>query len=690
MNPSIISLCETWLNVDILDNEMSLPGYGPPYRCDRIGRRGGGVCVYVREGLSAIELCVNDKPTCIESLWLDIPKYNFILLTLYIPPGLIKSQHRNITNYILKGCEDYLDVTNCRRLMITGDINDFPCDTLSNTLGLYQMVTFPTRGSATLDQIFLDANLAKSYCPPILCPNVGKSDHRSILLKPICGQHRKSSVHKVYDLRQSNVDKVFHIISSYSWTQFYRSEKTLQEKCDIFYSIIYEAISTLPFTLVEMDDRDRPWMTPKLKNLINLRYEAYRSRNFSLYNHIKKKVRSEIFNAKREWKYSLCNSKRGLWKAANSLTGRKSSSASALSRIINKFQSEQIAAESINDAFSDNFSPKSDFPCLNDALSHREEVWNPVIDVISTWRLLKSINTRKAAGSDGIMPRIIRDCAEALAPPLTHLFALSVETKELPKQWKLANVIPIPKPKASTIKDLRPISLLPIMVKVFEKIVLASVKDEILNSYDDEQFGFRPRCSTLHAQIKIHDFITTELDRNEVNGVVLISLDLSKAFDTLKHSCLIKTLQAGKLPLGFVQWCAGYLRNRHQRVVINQAIMSSVIDVPSGVPQGSLLSPFLFSLHMSSLAPFAATSRIVKYADDIYITFPINNLTDVSLAITNEISHVKDWCKNHGLVLNEEKTKIMVVSKRQRSITPILPIDSLSYEDFTNFLPKRN
>lgn len=133
-------------------------------------------------------------------------------------------------------------------------------------------------------------------------------------------------------------------------------------------------------------------------------------------------------------------------------------------------------------------------------------------------------------------------------PLLLHICSLfSIETKELPSQWKLANVIRIPKPKVSTISDLRPISLLSTIVKILQKFVLSSVKEEIINSYDKEQFDFKPQCSTLHAQIKIHDSITLELDRNEVNGVTLNLLDLSKVFDILRHSSILESLQSVNL-----------------------------------------------------------------------------------------------------------------------------------------------
>ena len=118
----------------------------------------------------------------------------------------------------------------------------------------------------------------------------------------------------------------------------------------------------------------------------------------------------------------------------------------------------------------------------------------------------------KSAGSDELPPRLLRGAAFELAEPLTHLMALSFETCTFPQKWKRAKVIPVPKKPKPTVDDLRPISLLPIVSKIVERTALDSIKHELIAMYGTNQFGFRPQYGTIHAHIKIHDYITRVLD----------------------------------------------------------------------------------------------------------------------------------------------------------------------------------
>ena len=161
---------------------------------------------------------------------------------------------------------------------------------------------------------------------------------------------------------------------------------------------------------------------------------------------------------------------------------------------------------------------------------------------------------KKAAGSDGLSPRLLIAGAHVFAPILTHLIALSMETQKVPQQWKIANVVPLPKKRNPTISDLRPISLLPIFGKICEKVILSSVKERIPDLFGKDQFGFRPKSSTTLSHIKLHDFITSQLEVTSHTGVLLISFDMRRAFESLNHDALMKNLYRSDLPIGFLLW----------------------------------------------------------------------------------------------------------------------------------------
>ena len=249
--------------------------------------------------------------------------------------------------------------------------------------------------------------------------------------------------------------------------------------------------------------------------------------------------------------------------------------------------------------------------------------------------------------------------------PLSHLFSLSICSGELPLQWKSAFVVPVPKRRVATREDLRPVSLLPIIFKIFEDVILHSMKQDLVALYGKEQFGFRPRSSTLLSHIAITDFATRILEEN-IAGLLIISFDMSKAFDRLQHEHLMRTLDSANLPRPFLLWCLNFLQHREQRVKIKE-FLSTSLPVTSGVPQGSKLAPYLFSCHMSSLKASTTASKIFKYADDVVIVKPARHNTDLDLSLREEIDHLHLWCDKNGLKLNKSKTKVMFVKKSKES-----------------------
>ena len=127
---------------------------------------------------------------------------------------------------------------------------------------------------------------------------------------------------------------------------------------------------------------------------------------------------------------------------------------------------------------------------MNGLTIRNEKHWNPTIEESAVFKELLKLKPGKAPGNDKLPPKLIKDCASLFSGPLTHLLALFIENGEIPFQWKSANVAPIPKSKPLTIKNTRPISLLPIFSKLLEKVVISSLKNDFLEIYGNNQFGF--------------------------------------------------------------------------------------------------------------------------------------------------------------------------------------------------------
>ena len=241
---------------------------------------------------------------------------------------------------------------------------------------------------------------------------------------------------------------------------------------------------------------------------------------------------------------------------------------------------------------------------------------------VITARVSISLGAILTIGSDNLSARLLHFSSDVIAAPLTHLFAMSISTCSVPAKWKSANVAPLPKCRNPSLDDFRPVSLLPISSKLLEQLVLDSVKTELVSLYGDNQYGFRPGSSALNAHIAIHDCITRYLDSPSCDGVAMIALDLSKAFDRLSHKSILSTLSQGNLPHRFLLWIQDFLSECTQKVTFQGTVSSNEVRVTSGVPQGSVLAPYLFAASVGSLKPVFPQTVLVKYADDLTLLIP--------------------------------------------------------------------
>ena len=474
--PDVMVFCETWLNDSNEDSHLTIPGYNPPLRCDRPARRGGGVCVYQKSVMRGNILRVTSyPPSCIECIWVHFPASKLVLLSLYVPPNLSAPQLKSVVKYVVLSSDEALTEAGESNLILLGDLNNLPTADLEQTLGLIQSVKTPTRGNAILDKIFLDEELNQAFHTPSVYPNFGSADHLALFMKPMTAHEESPRVVKVYDYRKSNLNSFLSSLQAEDWCSFYRSQCSLDQKCSSFNKFITDALQAIPFTYVELNSYEKPWMTPLLKLLINLRYEAFRSKHFGKFCYLKMKVKEEIKKAKAAWISKLKKKPKGIWKAIN----KPSKSTHIKPDTFHGNCTPAEAADKMNSIFAAVFSAPTvqNFQCNR---SNCSEEWNPVCNESVVIEHLSTLKLGKSAGSDNLTPRLLKAAAFILANPLTHLFSLSLASCEVPELWKTAHVVPVPKKCCSTIRDFRPISLLPLPSKILEKIVLRSVKQKLV------------------------------------------------------------------------------------------------------------------------------------------------------------------------------------------------------------------
>lgn len=258
---------------------------------------------------------------------------------------------------------------------------------------------------------------------------------------------------------------------------------------------------------------------------------------------------------------------------------------------------------------------------------------------------------------------------------MTLIINQSLCTGICPNSLKIAKITPIFKKGDPHLTDnYRPISLLPVISKVLEKVVFLQVYDYFINNnlLYDSQYGFRKFHSTEFAALEFTDKIVTNLDQGTLP--VAIFLDLSKAFDTIDHSILIHKLQYYGFHGTSLSWFKSYLNNRKQYVQYSD-VNSSHSQITTGVPQGSILGPLLFIIYMNDIVEVTKKFHFTIYADDTSLIEPIctftsdlNNSIEATEAINNELKLITDWLCLNKLSLNAKKTKMMIFHHRQRSI----------------------
>ena len=272
-------------------------------------------------------------------------------------------------------------------------------------------------------------------------------------------------------------------------------------------------------------------------------------------------------------------------------------------------------------------------------------------------KYLSHLQTKKAAGHDGISPRLLRAATSAIVEPLAKIINLCLSKGTFPTSWKIAKVTPVFKVGDQlNISNYRPISILPVLSKLLERHVhLALYK--YLNQHDllfKHQSGFRPFHSCETAMIDLVDNLLGNTDNGLVSGLSLI--DFRKAFDLVDHGVLLKKLAIYQLSDASLLWFRSYLERRLQKVSIN-GVLSSSLPITSGVPQGSILGHLLFIIFINDLPLYLSSARLYIYADDTTQLAAGRHVTDVALTLTDGLCKINEWASNNCMALNADKTK---------------------------------
>lgn len=298
------------------------------------------------------------------------------------------------------------------------------------------------------------------------------------------------------------------------------------------------------------------------------------------------------------------------------------------------------------------------------------------LNPVNNCEVLQIINSLKdkAGGIDGLNAKFLKVISVCISLPLTHILNLCIQNSVWPDALKEAEVVPIYKTGDKKLAtNYRPISLISNIAKIFEKLIHNRLYSFFFNNniLSSNQFGFKKNVGTKDALSHAINTIVENIDKNK--KVIGTFLDLSKAFDTVKHCILLEKLNRYGIRGTALEFMKSYLTNRKQKVKI-QGQYSNEILLEVGVPQGTILGPLLFIIYINDLLNVLPDNAISSYADDTIVISLGETWEETQLSMNLYLKKVSEWLISNQLSLNIAKTVFIAFGLQSDSVPNTLDI----------------
>lgn len=688
MTTHIILLTETWVKSESQAMQLKLPNFTHYYNY-RTDIRGGGVSAYIHNDL---------KHSLSESSYIDGNNYLWIKLQQYaIEIGVVYNPgNTNFQNFL----ETYnLHLQKKKRTIIFGDFNVDLIMKDAKTKQYKNMIR--ETGYTILNKV------CKKYC-------TRDSSTRKSILDHVCTNLRKDYFHMA--LVESTMS---------DHKQIYLQLKKIKPPPKVRYK--YDAIDyTKLYTTVEKSkliiNRDSHYikLEDDIKNLINnckttrikilnQPQEDWISKNIIdgisrrnyLWIELKKDPTNEklkedyqiekdhvtklIQNTKDNYyynKFMQCSQKpKKMWNLINNLATNKIKQSCIPSKLINGTQ-EITNVKDICEEFNRYFSTIGPILAMKiPKLFHVNNVqalpcskYNSIFSTFEPCsydeiiKIINKLDPNSSIGLDGINTKAIKCISPLITENLKNCFNKLLQRGEFPDSLKVAKVTPIYKTGAKTDPgNYRPISVLPILSKILEKILHKRLENYLnsINFLSERQYGFRSKSNTLTATIDLVTKIKTNIDKKHI--VLGIYIDLKKAFDTVSHSLLLKKLEHIGIRGPALDMFQSYLTNRFQ-VVKMENTKSNPLPIHCGIPQGSILGPLLFLVYINNIHELGLHGHVTLYADDTCLFYFGSSIHEIISKAQKDLDTLFKWFQYNLLTINTCKSCYVIFKPKNKKI----------------------
>lgn len=699
-NAVIISLTESHLTENIREAEINIPHY-TYFRTDRSNqRKKGGVVTYVMSNQDT-EVLLSESNSYVEAQIIYIRQIEIVYVNIYRPPACPTTKFNEpLTkiNTILNSLHSPTPT-----IMLTGDLNfpniNWEAESVYGGAGdmrdqaeallrlaeehcLTQIINVPTRGDNILDIVM--TNNEDIFFELMVQPT-HLSDHNivtlttNLLSKPFHNDNRKATLTTV------GFNDLNYFSDTICWENIKRDLDQVnweQELKDVSPEVQYKKIILKCKKISEAHvpkkkilalqpnniPRDRKVLMRKrtklrrklretsneqrvrrIENKINI-LEA--KLKISVDNEMAKKEAQAISyiktNPKYFYRYAATKSKTRT--SIGPLIDAKGQTVSHPQEIADELMTQYDGVFSIPRQDKVVASPSEFFFTNNDTDYKTDLNFTPT----TIQEAIKKVAANAASGPDEFPAKLLKSCAKELSVPLFFLYRNSLDKGIIPQILKYAKITPIYKGGSkSQAQNYRPVALTSHIMKILEKIIVMDVGKylEDNDKMNEDQHGFRMGRSCLTQLLNHHEKIINALAKDKVVDVVY--LDFAKAFDKVDHGILLHKMRSlgisGKLGV----WLHTFLTGREQRVAVDGAVSRSSA-VSSGVPQGSVLGPLLFLIHLSDINTHVQHSSVALFADDTRVIKEVSTEADREL-LQEDLEILYRWTEQNNMSLNNNK-----------------------------------
>ena len=698
----IIILTETWMD-DSVPKQSYVPDGYKILRKDRCSdfkqkygkNKGGGIALLYKEKIK-IEKKEYLTEEIEEIMWVHVKiKQSFMLGIIY---------RAEYTKTLEETLEETIIENNIKRaseisknIIIGGDFN---VDMLNKdnkltkllkdiykSYGLSQVIKKPTR---------FDKKSSKGTCIDHFWVNdsellninthgtfIGLSDHLGTYLKMNKGKIPdeiktiRCRNYKNYDKLLFN-EKLKENLNNSCINELV-SQKDVNRAMEKLMSVIQDTLATFaPITEIQIKNKRKyiPWYTDDLKALITEKnhfiadsfiygFEIFKSRIKQLtnnINHLKRKLKKDYL--KTQLSLHKEDPKKS-WETINSITDNKKCKDKIEPDMMNQSKANDfnIYFANVGKEIQEKLKLTTNLNNFDGLAGFQFQPEN--IETIKKY--IDSLKINTSTGYDDISAKILKDSSETLAPLICQILNLSFEMKQFPDCMKRATITALHKKKdTNIISNYRPLSILPSLSKILERSATTQLaefleKNDILSR---NQHAYRRRHGTVTCLSEVVDCLYDLIDQKK--HVAIISLDLSKAFDSISHELLLNKLSKMGLGESSILWIKSYLTNRYQVTKFKEFTSSEQL-ITAGVPQGSIIGPLLFLCFTNDLyQAFDSSCSIVSYADDTQIIVNTNNQNQLKTLIKNTIIKAQKWYSENSMQNNIDKTEILMINPKNK------------------------